>query len=149
MIRFMLVLVTLIFASVLAPVASAPSAARRVVIRPVGNQMNFAVTTFRVRAGEQVRLVFENTATVEAMKHNVVILNDAAAIDRVGIAAISAADQGYIPDDAAILFHTALAGPQETVEVTFTAPSEPGAYPYICTFPGHYVLMRGVMTVTP
>ncbi len=149
MIRFMLVLVTLIFASVLAPVASAPSAARRVVIRPVGNQMNFAVTTFRVRAGEQVRLVFENTATVEAMKHNVVILNDAAAIDRVGIAAISAADQGYIPDDEAILFHTPLAGPQETVEVTFTAPSEPGAYPYICTYPGHYVLMRGVMTVTP
>ena len=149
MIRFMLVLVTLIFASVLAPVASAPSAARRVVIRPVGNQMNFAVTTFRVRAGEQVRLVFENTATVDAMKHNVVILDDAAAIDRVGIAAISAADQGYIPDDEAILFYTPLAGPQETVEVTFTAPSEPGAYPYICTYPGHYVLMRGVMTVTP
>lgn len=149
MIRFMLVLLTLSFAPVLAPIASAPSAARRVVIRPVGNQMNFAVTTFRVRAGEQVRLVFENTATVDAMKHNVVILDDAAAIDRVGIAAISAADQGYIPDDEAILFHTALAGPQETVEVTFTAPSEPGAYPYICTYPGHYVLMRGVMTVTP
>jgi azurin len=148
MIRFMLVLLTLSFAPVLAPVASAPSAARRVVIRPVGNQMNFAVTTFRVRAGEQVRLVFENTATVEAMKHNVVILNDMAAIDRVGIAAISAADNDYIPDDEAILFHTPLAGPQETVEVTFTAPSEPGSYPYICTFPGHYVLMRGVMTVT-
>ena len=149
MIRFMLVLLTLTLASVLAPVASAPSAARRVVIRPVGNQMNFAVTTFRVRAGEQVRLVFENTATVDAMKHNVVILDDAASIDRVGIAAISAADQGYIPDDEAILFYTPLAGPQETVEVTFTAPSEPGAYPYICTYPGHYVLMRGVMTVTP
>jgi azurin len=148
MIRFMLVLLTLTFAPVLAPVASAPNAARRVVIRPVGNQMNFAVTTFSVRAGEQIRLVFENTATVEAMKHNVVILDDAAAIDRVGIAAISAADNGYIPDDEAILFYTPLAGPQETVEVTFTAPSEPGAYPYICTFPGHYVLMRGVMTVT-
>ena len=145
MIRFTFVLLALI----LAPVASAQSTTLRVVIRPVGDQMKFADTTFTVRAGEQVRLVFENTATIEAMKHNVVILDDAAAIDRVGIAAISAADQDYIPDDEAILFHTPLAGPQETVEVTFTAPSEPGAYPYICTFPGHYVLMRGVMTVTP
>ena len=149
MIHFTLVLLALVLAPVLAPVASAQSTAHRVVIRPVGNQMKFANTNFTVRVGEQVRLVFENTATVEAMKHNVVILDDEAAIDRVGIAAIMAADQGYIPDDEAILFHTQLAGPQETVEVTFTAPSEPGAYPYICTFPGHYVLMRGVMTVTP
>ncbi len=48
----------------------------------------------------------------------------------------------------AILAHTPMSTPGETVQVTFTAPSEPGTYRYICTYPGHYVMMQGTMTVT-
>ena len=29
----------------------------------------------------------------------------------------------------------------------FKAPTEPGIYPYLCTFPGHWVVMRGQMIV--
>jgi len=29
----------------------------------------------------------------------------------------------------------------------FTAPDKPGEYPYICTFPGHWRIMQGVMKV--
>ena len=43
---------------------------------------------------------------------------------------------------------TGLAGPNETVEVTFAAPTAPGSYAFVCSFPGHYALgMRGVLTV--
>ncbi len=119
-----------------------------VVIRSVGNELRFDTTAFSVKAGQEVRLVFKNDATVQGLAHNVVILTDAEAIDRVGTAALSAAANDYIPEDEAILFYTPLAQPGETVEVTFTAPSEPGEYPFICSFPGHYVLMRGVMKVT-
>ncbi|MCH8962102.1 MAG: hypothetical protein IH820_12455 [Bacteroidetes bacterium] len=31
--------------------------------------------------------------------------------------------------------------------LTFTAPTEPGDYPYVCTFPGHWRTMQGVMQV--
>ena len=46
-----------------------------------------------------------------------------------------------------VLAFTPLAAPKQAAEVTFTAPA-PGKYPYICTFPGHYLLMKGVLTVT-
>lgn len=110
--------------------------------------MRFEQTEFTVKPGQQVRLVFVNTATSPAMQHNVVILTDPNAVDRVGTAAMEAGEANeYVPTDEAILAHTSLAAPGETVEVTFTAPSEPGDYKYICTFPGHYVMMQGTMRV--
>lgn len=121
-----------------------------VLIKPVGNEMRFEQTSFTVEAGQEVTLTFENVATSPAMQHNVVILNsdDDADVNRVGQAAISAgAASDFVPEDAAVLAYTPLAQPGETVEVTFTAPSEPGAYRYICTFPGHYMVMQGTMTV--
>lgn len=129
---------------------SASGAVTEVTIQPVGNQMKYEQTEFTVPAGEEITLTFENTATSPAMQHNVVILNsnDDADVQRVGMAALTAgAGNEYIPEDDAIYAHTALSQPGETVEVTFTTPSEPGTYRYICTFPGHYALMQGTMTV--
>ncbi|PEN14981.1 hypothetical protein CRI94_01420 [Longibacter salinarum] len=121
----------------------------RVVIEPDGNQMLFAQDEFTAKAGQEITLVFKNTATSPAMVHNVVILNDNddATINRVGQAALTASDNEYVPEDDAIIGATALAKPGETVEVTFTAPSEPGKYSYVCTFPGHYSMMRGTLTI--
>lgn len=121
-----------------------------VTIQPVDNEMRYAQTAFTVEAGQEVTIVFENTATSEAMHHNVVVLtsDDDEDVNRVGQAAMTAADTDYIPNDPAILAHTPMSVPGETVRVTFTAPSEPGTYRYICTFPGHYVMMQGTMTVT-
>ncbi|WP_420845224.1 plastocyanin/azurin family copper-binding protein [Maribacter litopenaei] len=48
-----------------------------------------------------------------------------------------------------VLFATALVNPDQTVTLRFKAPSEPGEYPYICTFPGHWRIMQGVMKVVP
>ena len=56
----------------------------------------------------------------------------------------------YIPADkkADVLASTKLAGPNETVEVSFKAPAKPGSYPFMCTFPGHYAAgMKGTLVV--
>ncbi len=129
--------------------AGSNDAATEITIQPVGNQMEYEQTEFTIPAGEEITLTFENTATSPAMQHNVVILNsnDDTVVDRVGQASAAAADDGYLPTDEAILAATDMAEPGETVTVTFTAPNEPGTYRYICTFPGHYTVMQGAMTV--
>lgn len=126
--------------------------AAQVTLTPRGNRMDFQETSFTVEPGQDVTLIFENTATSPAMQHNVVLLTTDAApvVNRVGQAALDAGkDAAYIPDDDAVLAATDLARPGETVRITFTAPSEPGDYAYICTFPGHYLTMQGTMQVQP
>ena len=55
--------------------------------------------------------------------------------------------KGYIPESNKILHATPLVQPRRTAELIFIAPGEPGRYPFICTFPGHWRLMRGVLVV--
>ena len=40
-----------------------------------------------------------------------------------------------------------LISPGERVTLSFQAPEAPGDYPFICSFPGHWLTMKGVMTV--
>jgi len=121
-----------------------------VTINTVDDQMLYEDDRFTVPAGEEITLTMDNSGTSSpAMVHNVVILNtmDDEAIDRVGQAALEAGAPNYIPEDDAILANTEMADPGETVSMTFTAPSEPGEYRFICTYPGHYGLMQGTMVV--
>jgi len=130
--------------------SASDAAVTEITIQPVGNQMKYEQTEFTVPAGEEITITFENTATSPAMQHNVVVLNtnDDSVVNRVGQAGTAAADNDYVPDDDAVLAATEMSEPGETVSVTFAAPSEPGEYRYICTFPGHYTVMQGTMTVT-
>jgi len=52
-----------------------------------------------------------------------------------------------VPDSPKVLHATPQLDPQGKAELTFVAPKEPGRYPYLCTFPGHWRIMRGVMIV--
>ncbi len=125
-------------------------ASGEVHMQAVGNEMKFDRTSFNVEPGQEVTIVFENVATSPAMQHNVVVIDsdDDAEVNRVGQAAMAAGEANeYIPNDDAVLAYTPLAQPGETVRVSFTAPEEPGTYRYICTFPGHYMVMQGTMTV--
>ena len=122
---------------------------RTVVLEPVGNQMKYDVTEITATAGSQLKIVFKNTATSPAMVHNVALLEQDAPIEEVGMAAMKAGkDSGFIPDHEALLAYTAMAEPGEEVEVEFTVPP-PGEYPYVCLYPGHYVMMRGVLRSEP
>ena len=116
-----------------------------ITISSVGNEMKYDITSFTVKSGEKVRLVMDNKATLPIMKHNIVILKSKDAIDRVGQASVLAKD--HLPNDGAIIIATPMADAGQVTEVEFKAPMQPGRYPYICTFPGHYMMMHGVMIV--
>jgi hypothetical protein len=53
----------------------------------------------------------------------------------------------YVPDTPLVLQATRLLNGGETDRLNFTAPAKPGEYPYLCTFPGHFIRMYGVMLV--
>lgn len=127
---------------------------RTVTLKPKGNRMKYQRTEFAVAPGETVKLVFENVATSPSMQHNVVIVtsNDDEVFMEIGEAGTRAGSTNdYIPQEEElreqVLAYTPMSKPGETVEVTFTAPSEPGEYGYLCTFPGHWATMQGTMYV--
>ncbi|HEY9561846.1 MAG TPA: plastocyanin/azurin family copper-binding protein, partial [Anseongella sp.] len=112
-------------------------------------KMMFDQDTVSIPAGKTVSLIFDNS---DQMAHNVVIVTPGA-WEKVGQAAdeMSAAPDGYersfIPDMPEVLFSTPLVTAGETFRLDFTAPSKPGDYPFICTFPGHWRMMKGVFRI--
>lgn len=117
-------------------------------IASVGETMAYDQSSLTVKAGQKVHLTLTNHATSPAMKHNWVLVQPGKEAE-VATAGMTAGESaGYIPSgDANIIAHTPLSQPGGMVEVTFTAPAA-GSYPYICTFPGHYMTMKGTLTVT-
>jgi len=122
-------------------------------IEITGNdQMQFNIKTFEVTEGQKVVLSFKHIGQLPAvaMGHNVVILKSGTAVPAFATKCAPAKDTGYIPQDeeskAEIVAHTKMLGGGESDEITFTAPA-PGEYPFICSFPGHFAIMQGVMTV--
>ena len=117
-----------------------------VVVASVKNAMRYATPVVEAPAGATVRLVMDNSETTSpAMVHNVVVVEAEPAVERVGRAAASARDN--VPDDAAILAYTPLAGPGQRTAVVFTMPP-PGRYPFLCTYPGHFQFMQGTLVST-
>jgi putative heme-binding domain-containing protein len=57
------------------------------------------------------------------------------------------AKQGFVPNSPHILAKSGLLQPQATERVNFQAPTEPGVYPYVCTYPGHWRRMFGALYV--
>ncbi len=53
----------------------------------------------------------------------------------------------FVPESEDVIAHTLLLEPQKSDTIYFTAPDQPGEYEYLCTFPGHATLMRGVLRV--
>ena len=53
----------------------------------------------------------------------------------------------YVPDSKDVLVFTDMVNPKAETTIHFTAPLEKGVYPYLCTFPGHWMVMNGVMKV--
>ena len=117
------------------------------------DKMQFNVREFTVKAGEGVEIVFRNIGKLPkiAMGHNLVILRKGVSAMSFGNKALKAGANATnaLPDSVKddVLAHSKLLGPGEIEVIKFTAPKEPGNYQYVCTFPGHYSMMRGIMVV--
>lgn len=130
--------------------ANAPAVA--VIELTANDSMKYNLTRFEVKAGQEVTVSLTNMGNMvkAAMAHNWVLLKKGADGKAYADAAVTAAATDYLPPALAdqVIAHTKLLGPKQTDEIKFTAPTEPGEYVFLCTFPAHYVAgMHGVMVV--
>jgi putative heme-binding domain-containing protein len=117
------------------------------VIRPVPHQMLFDRKKFAVEAGRTVEILFDN---VDVMPHNLVITAPGAMAEVGQLAeamGLEGQNRNFIPDSRKVLWATKLVQPGQSQKLQFRAPEKPGNYPYVCTFPGHWLVMNGVMVV--
>lgn len=110
--------------------------------------LKFDQTLLTTKAGTRIRLIFRNT---DDMLHNFVLCAPGKGQD-VGNAALALGVEGtaknYVPDSADVLFHTAITQPETSDTIYFIAPTTPGDYDFICSFPGHSAIMKGILRVT-
>lgn len=114
--------------------------------------MQFDLKSFEVKAGQKVELTFKNIGKIPkiAMGHNLVVLKKGISAVAFGQKAMGAGANATnaLPESVKgdTIASTKLLGPDENETITFTVP-ETGDYEYVCTFPGHFALMRGIMKV--
>ncbi len=119
----------------------------RVGTRP--HRMAFDKDRLAVRAGKPVEFLFENS---DIMPHNFVIVQPGS-LEEVGLLAEATAQapdaqaRQFVPKSNKVLLASNLLQPQEVQQISFTAPSKPGVYPYVCTYPGHWRRMYGALYV--
>lgn len=110
--------------------------------------LRFDQVRFKVKPLEKVRLSFFNA---DDMDHNLVIVKPGSRENVVKQAfdlGTEGRDKNFIPETEDVLWHIPITSPDQSNEVVFIAPSTLGAYPYVCTYPGHGFVMYGVMHVT-
>lgn len=119
------------------------------------NPLGYDKTDLSVKAGQKVKLTLNNTGSIAPQPHNFILIKPGkdAAVGAQANAMMTdpqAMAKSYIPDASKddIIAHTKLVMPNGTETIEFVAPAEAGDYPFMCTFPGHWLLMKGVVHVT-
>ena len=147
--------------SLAAAVPGEPGRALRRDVRAVGvqvvrvgtipEQMSFDLRWFAVEAGKAVQIVYTNP---DAMTHNMII-GRPGSLKEIGNASMTMSvptdpnAKPYVPDSPNVMQATRLLNWGETERLAFNAPRQPGDYVFVCTFPGHWVRMYGIMLVVP
>ncbi len=122
---------------------------QKIIINTVVSQMKYDVFSFKVKAGKKVKLTLINP---DHMPHNLVITVPGS-LEKVGKAAdklVGSTTDGkpnYIPEMREVLWATEVVKPGEQEDLIFVAPESPGNYPFVCTYPGHWPIMNGIMIV--
>ena len=149
---FAVLFLLLATASVSPRAVTPPADAPRTVDIAGSDEMKYSVTTITAKPGEQirVRLTVKGVIPKVAMAHNFVLLKIGTNIDKLLADGAPHRATDFISPAmmSSVIAKTAMAGPGEMVQVTFTVPAKPGRYPYLCTFAGHYQAgMKGVLIV--
>jgi len=138
--------------------APAPAAAENNAVTPdeegivrIEAQDNMMFNTARIEvSGNTIKLELKHTGQLakNVMGHNLVVLQPGT--DPIAWAAgtFSMVDTDYVPpDDETVIAATKLLGGGEVDLIEFEVPG-PGEYPFVCSFPGHAAIMKGVLVVT-
>lgn len=118
-------------------------------IGTVPERMIYDKERVAVQAGKPVEFIFTNT---DNMPHNFVITLPGAMEEIGNLAEKTARDadavaRHFVPKSDKVLLASRLLQPNETQALSYEAPAEPGIYPYVCTYPGHWRRMYGALYV--
>ncbi len=149
-IRPLLVLTAIGLGSAFLPALHAADAAREIAIT-ANDAMQFNLKEITAAPGEKLSIKLSHIGKLPkaAMGHNWVLFSATsdADVQKIAMECMKNAPD-YLPKDrSVVLAHTKLIGGGESDVITFTAPDKPGSYPYICTFPGHFSMMKGKLIV--
>lgn len=113
-------------------------------------QMKYDTTELLVQPGQPVKILFENG---DDLPHNLVFCQPGTDTAAMAMKQMEKPEEAlrrnWLPDDPRIWAHSKMLNPHEKEELNFTAPDKAGTYPFVCTFPGHALTMRGELKVAP
>ena len=115
----------------------------------VRERMIYDRETVAVQAGRPVEFRLTNT---DNMPHNFAVVLPGTMAEVGELAEATGRDQdaaarNFIPKSDKILVASKLVQPEQTDSIFFEVPKEPGIYPYVCTYPGHWRRMYGALYV--
>jgi azurin len=120
---------------------------REIEIKAIAG-LKFDLTRIKVKPGERIKLTLTNA---DEMDHNLVITKPGARLEVVD-ASLKLKENGpkrkYIPQSDKLLWSVRIVTPGQSAYIIFRAPIKEDVYPYVCTFPGHGLVMYGAMYVT-
>ncbi|TWT38863.1 plastocyanin/azurin family copper-binding protein [Blastopirellula retiformator] len=114
-----------------------------------GPNLSYSAPTLKAKPGQTIALTFKNP---DVVPHNWVLIKPNT-LSTVGdlankfVANPAAVLRQYVPESDDILAYTDIVSPGQEFTIYFPAPKEPGRYPYLCTFPGHWMVMNGELVV--
>lgn len=132
------------------PAPVTPATEENVLVIEGNDQMQFSTNELKAVAGKLIKLTLKHVGKIpkEAMGHNLVILQEGTDQAAFALKANDAKATDYIPESekASVIAHTKLIGGGEEDTIEFTIDKK-GTYPFICSFPGHVAMMKGVLIV--
>jgi azurin len=114
-----------------------------------GQNLTYSKRTLRAKPGEQLSVTLNNP---DSVSHNWVLIKPGS-LARVGeltnklVADPEAVLHQYVPRSDDVLVYTDIVPPRQQFTIHFRAPQQKGRYPYLCTFPGHWMVMNGDLIV--
>ncbi len=136
------------------PVAPAPSVkipeGATAVVLEGSDMMKFNLSEIKVAAGKPVAITLKHVGKQpkNIMGHNLVILKAGVDMAAFATAAMAAQAEEYVPKSQAdnVIAATKVLGGGESETIVFDAPAA-GTYDFLCSFPGHYAMMKGKLIV--
>lgn len=113
------------------------------------DNLQYSTKVLECKAGEAIQLTFANP---DVVPHNWALLRPNS-LEKIGAMAnglvndLDAYLRHYVPESKDVLCYTDIVEPKEEGTIYFVAPTEPGRYPFLCTFPGHWMVMNGELVV--
>lgn len=127
--------------------AAAAQSKTRVVTLAMRDGLRFEPPRFSAKPGEEIILEIENVDATQ-QTHNFLLVKPGRR-DAVVQEALALGDQGpaqsFVPKNPDVILHTALLEVDKIATLKFRVPTEAGIYPYVCTFPGHALVMFGAL----